>query len=490
MSANANTVSQDFCLFEADEASFDYPLFAEGIKLQQQQHQLLQEHSQHLLSPEQPVQQQYQQSSSTTTPSNPLCTPQTPSLDLLEHSNNRGNDSFGLYGYSTFVDDSNGCLNDAAAIALAHRNDSISAGNSAAQQPSVPTLVCTPFAPCTPFETPYLADFEVDGQRASAALVDEGHDRRNHGCSYPAAISLFSELDFDVSASLAGCPYGTIEPATLFMATSSSPSIKEERGFETYQRGITGIVDSSPGSSSHPATPSIQGNSSHNCSFDSLFYEYNQDRQEEEEEEENNGEDSEADSSEDSCDDADDDREFIPLRPQAMSGFKRKALDAFTSGGVSCNLDNAASSNSGYLFKRTRPELASPSGGKKRSLKTKKTAATKRFTCAYPSCERRFARLFNLHTHEKTHDPHQVRPFVCDAIQCGKRFSRKHDLQRHEASVHKGERNYCCPTCRKPFSRQDGLRRHLTVRGSICAAVATGIQDDILDETEIGWIPT
>ncbi|KAI7832716.1 hypothetical protein BC939DRAFT_381337, partial [Gamsiella multidivaricata] len=80
--------------------------------------------------------------------------------------------------------------------------------------------------------------------------------------------------------------------------------------------------------------------------------------------------------------------------------------------------------------------------------------------CIHPGCGRRFARLFNLHTHERTHDPCQVRPFVCPALHCTKAFSRKHDLQRHEASVHKGERNYKCPTCFKPFSRQDGLRRH------------------------------
>ncbi|KAI8596537.1 hypothetical protein EDD21DRAFT_296406, partial [Dissophora ornata] len=90
----------------------------------------------------------------------------------------------------------------------------------------------------------------------------------------------------------------------------------------------------------------------------------------------------------------------------------------------------------------------------------KKAVAAKRFSCIHPGCDRQFARLFNLHTHERTHDPLQVRPFVCSVAVCSKRFSRKHDLQRHEASVHKGERNYRCPTCSKPFSRQDGLRRH------------------------------
>ncbi|KAK3810148.1 MAG: hypothetical protein J3Q66DRAFT_260561, partial [Benniella sp.] len=87
------------------------------------------------------------------------------------------------------------------------------------------------------------------------------------------------------------------------------------------------------------------------------------------------------------------------------------------------------------------------------------------FVCIHPDCGRRFARLFNLHTHERTHDPHQVRPYVCEVAECGKAFSRKHDLQRHDASVHKGERNFRCDYCHRPFSRQDGLRRHLTVKG-------------------------
>ncbi|KAF9099534.1 hypothetical protein BGX29_007120, partial [Mortierella sp. GBA35] len=100
------------------------------------------------------------------------------------------------------------------------------------------------------------------------------------------------------------------------------------------------------------------------------------------------------------------------------------------------------------------------------SASVSKTAAPKRFSCSHAGCDRRFARLFNLHTHEKTHDPEQARPFLCSDAECGKAFSRKHDLQRHEASVHKGERNFACTKCLKPFSRQDGLRRHLAVKGS------------------------
>ncbi|KAG0282242.1 hypothetical protein BGZ97_009068, partial [Linnemannia gamsii] len=144
-----------------------------------------------------------------------------------------------------------------------------------------------------------------------------------------------------------------------------------------------------------------------------------------------------------SDDDDEEDDLFVPSRSAALvSGLKRKA-------------STAALSPVKKTIGLTANAAASP-----------KATATKRFSCNHPGCDRRFARLFNLHTHEKTHDPEQARPFICSDAECGKAFSRKHDLQRHEASVHKGERNFACTKCLKPFSRQDGLRRHLAVKGS------------------------
>ncbi|RUS31649.1 hypothetical protein BC938DRAFT_477373, partial [Jimgerdemannia flammicorona] len=87
----------------------------------------------------------------------------------------------------------------------------------------------------------------------------------------------------------------------------------------------------------------------------------------------------------------------------------------------------------------------------------------RRFPCKHPGCDKAFARLFNLTTHEKTHDPHREKPFSCK--DCPKTFARKHDLYRHEASVHRGERLFSCKRCTKPFSRKDALRRHVSVKG-------------------------
>ncbi|KAG0085464.1 hypothetical protein BGZ92_008965 [Podila epicladia] len=94
--------------------------------------------------------------------------------------------------------------------------------------------------------------------------------------------------------------------------------------------------------------------------------------------------------------------------------------------------------------------------------------AAKRFTCTFPGCHRLFTRLFNMRTHERTHNPNQERPFVCSEPTCGKRFSRKHDMQRHEASVHRGEGRYGCPICGRSFARRDGLQKHQAGRGGPC----------------------
>ncbi|KAG0376537.1 hypothetical protein BGX24_007587 [Mortierella sp. AD032] len=95
---------------------------------------------------------------------------------------------------------------------------------------------------------------------------------------------------------------------------------------------------------------------------------------------------------------------------------------------------------------------------KRRSLK--KDTGGRRFACEYPGCGRTFTRLYNMHSHERTHNPAAARPFACDEPNCVRSFTRKHDLQRHQNSVHLGQRRFRCDTCAKMFSRLDGLRRH------------------------------
>ncbi|KAF9327940.1 hypothetical protein BG006_008833 [Podila minutissima] len=360
MPAPINTISQDFCLFDADESSFDYPLFAAksnnislGTKQLAQLNNIF---------------------------TNPLCTPQTPSLDLVDSSSATASasfakpDAFGFDGCSAFLDDS-------------------SLAQAQAQQQQA--LLDTPFTPYldTPMETPYLTDFGLEGDKVIADTA------------YP---SLFSDFTFDFSAQ---SNVFTIEPNMLFpgdsqdiFATLPSPSFSDISG---------STLSSAPNS----PLKSLLGD----CSDD-------------------------------------EDNEFVSSRAAALvCGLKRNAA------GAEFDLTPMAKKSA------LRPALPMGFAG------AKKPAATKRFSCSHSGCDRRFARLFNLHTHEKTHDPEQARPFICPEADCAKAFSRKHDLQRHEASVHKGERNFACTTCKKPFSRQDGLRRHLAVKDSC---------------TENGWLAT
>ncbi|KAG0280719.1 hypothetical protein BGZ95_008997 [Linnemannia exigua] len=95
---------------------------------------------------------------------------------------------------------------------------------------------------------------------------------------------------------------------------------------------------------------------------------------------------------------------------------------------------------------------------KRRSVK--KDTGGRRFACEHPGCGRTFTRLYNMHSHERTHNPAAARPFACDGPNCDRSFTRKHDLQRHQNSVHLGQRRFRCDTCAKMFSRLDGLRRH------------------------------
>ncbi|KAF9187896.1 hypothetical protein BGZ51_000991 [Haplosporangium sp. Z 767] len=461
--SNSNTVSHDFPLFEKDENSFDYPLFAENTKS-------LQQHS--------TLHQATAIVSALTNNTNPLCTPQTPSLDMLDKNpcpRTASTASSGFDNYSALLDEpGNSHLATAVTLLRAHADISGTGGNGSNSsndgqcfEAPIHSLDGTPFIPYldTPYETPYLDDFCFENDCMSAAGTAEIPQQQN-------PFSLFPDLHFDISTLGGGAVYSTIEPANLLMDCAS---IKEHQ----YQQGIPPVHDiliadlscsdaeydhnNAGPSSEEPELVDQDLEDYESVEVDSLDSDDDQ-------------EDDDQNSSDEDDDDYDDD-EFIPSRSFSASGYKRKACEVFATSDRRSGTDSPLPTLSA---KRTRPQLASPFGGNtstnrrktKRTPRSKKLTATKRFSCIHPGCERRFARLFNLHTHERTHDPHQVRPFVCSDAGCSKAFSRKHDLQRHEASVHKGERNYKCPTCGKLFSRQDGLRRHHAVKGSICTTAA------------------
>ncbi|KAG0201263.1 hypothetical protein BGX33_010426 [Mortierella sp. NVP41] len=481
MSSSINTISQDFCLYEQlNDASFDYPLFAESSKLgqqsqQPQQHQQQQQQQRYL--------QQGQQGSIDAVQSTPahghvpvsipaaLCTPQTPSLELLTN-----NDSVRPNAADAETDP-----NATAVIAaLLIRQDEITHSHGHQQQqqqhyyqPNQVSLVDTPFTPYldTPFETPALSDFGLEngdfdinafanGPSLFGVDYAEGiMSTRTTGLVFTDTVPLFFEMP------------STVEPSTFFAGPIESGNVE------------SGLVQVKVEDASHDVSLFLSDASSTLSSpalSDDLTFK-------DEDGDDDNGsphfDPSALDyESDDDFDDQDKDASFSP----AAASISRKHMAK-----SACTSSN----------KRTRPTLASPYGGNKRldpsspSLSNDKFSAVKRYTCDFPGCGRGFARLFNMRTHQRTHDPNHMRPFVCEVFTCAKRFSRKHDLQRHEASVHKGERKYRCGNCDRSFSRQDGLRRHYNLKGTPCSIDQDNGAEDAFEtsdasDSENGWSAT
>ncbi|KAG0366305.1 hypothetical protein BGX24_003767 [Mortierella sp. AD032] len=333
MSAPINTISQDFCLYDADESSFDYPLFNPTAAVS--------------------VNKKIAASATAAFVSNPLCTPQTPSIDLASAPASRA------LGFDALFDDS-----------------TLTPQLSLLNTPFTPYLDTPALMDTVGLETPYL-DFGLDHTLESKLAA---------ASSAAGFSSLFPDFAFDASFEQV---YSIAPNMLLPLDQQFSPDMSD-------------IL-------SAPTSP-VKAVANH---FDYM-----------------------------ASDDEEEDDLFVDSRSAALvSGLKRKASTA--------------------AFSPAKKTIGLTANGA-----ASKATAAKRFSCNHAGCDRRFARLFNLHTHEKTHDPEQARPFICSDAECGKAFSRKHDLQRHEASVHKGERNFACTKCLKPFSRQDGLRRHLAVKGS------------------------
>ncbi|KAG0055023.1 hypothetical protein BGZ83_009793 [Gryganskiella cystojenkinii] len=596
-STSANTINQDFFLFGANEPSFDYPLFEENIKLQLQLQQLRQmrqvsptnaELTAVANTPHPSFASAIPDSSSpplvsvvTSGPSpgpasnnsnhntNPLCTPQTPSLDYIctntvsnptlgtasigtsmVSPSDRSIASFGFDSLAGFLDET---IPDAMSMNqhLQHLNlmsdqDNVAFAALLVQQQQQQQqqhvqeqqhhqqhepLINTPGSPYlqTPFETPYLHDFglprfPMDSGCASATIMslDDSPEGFHHRQGFDT-LSLFPEFDFGLLPQPHEPAFRgqhTIAPGTLQMPLPSNDATAFHSGGE-----YGGNCDTPMSSCSQPesslASPSVVQDTASHKDIDSDSVDTEDETssdhsgaplfsEEEKDETEVDTEDGDDDDDADVDIEDDDDDDYIPSRPLAMAvaRFKRKAMDEFQSKAIVTSLSPSSKENlkeecAPSPTKRTRPTLASPSGGKaiirlrlkstvaataieapkpkKRRIRKpnpSKLTAPKRFSCPHADCDLQFARLYNLRSHQRTHDPHQVRPFVCSFEECRKAFSRKHDLQRHEAAVHKGERNYGCSICAKPFSRLDGLRRHLSLKSnSPCATQAAGVSN-------------
>ncbi|KAF9907411.1 hypothetical protein EC991_010971 [Linnemannia zychae] len=112
-----------------------------------------------------------------------------------------------------------------------------------------------------------------------------------------------------------------------------------------------------------------------------------------------------------------------------------------------------------------KPELTTQTVPTENPLKRKASEvqqageeSPRQFVCAI--CGRAFSRLFNLNTHERTHDRSKARLFACPEQGCTKTFTRRNDCQRHQISIHKVTDIYSCNKCPKRFSSREELRSH------------------------------
>jgi len=153
-----NTINQDFCLFDADESSFDYPLFNGAAAATAKNTKVAQP---------------------TCNPlsffNNPLCTPQTPSIDIALNGP-AASQTFGFDSCAAFLDDS-----------------------TLTQQ----ALIDTPFTPYldtpallnTPMDTPYLADFGLEGNDVkvedAAPLLEGVPDLHAETMRIPGTVQLW-----------------------------------------------------------------------------------------------------------------------------------------------------------------------------------------------------------------------------------------------------------------------------------------------------------
>ncbi|KAJ7614994.1 hypothetical protein FB45DRAFT_842207 [Roridomyces roridus] len=92
-----------------------------------------------------------------------------------------------------------------------------------------------------------------------------------------------------------------------------------------------------------------------------------------------------------------------------------------------------------------------------------KTRRAAQYPCLSPGCDRVLTSLYTRQVHMGTHRPKVRKTFLC-TFGCGEAFTRQHDRQRHEVALHEKQCQHVCARCRRFFSSEKMLERHVCRR--------------------------
>jgi hypothetical protein len=91
---------------------------------------------------------------------------------------------------------------------------------------------------------------------------------------------------------------------------------------------------------------------------------------------------------------------------------------------------------------------------------TVKTGRRAQYPCQHPSCSRVLTSPYTRQVHMETHKVKPRKAFTC-TMGCGEVFTRQHDRHRHEVALHGKQCTHVCSRCKRFFSTQKMLDRHV-----------------------------
>ncbi|KAJ7716501.1 hypothetical protein B0H14DRAFT_3012838 [Mycena olivaceomarginata] len=120
----------------------------------------------------------------------------------------------------------------------------------------------------------------------------------------------------------------------------------------------------------------------------------------------------------------------------------------------------------------TSPALGTASG---------KNGRRAQYPCQHPSCSRVLTSPYTRQVHMGTHKIKPRKAFTC-TMGCGEVFTRQHDRHRHEVALHGKKCTHVCSRCKRFFSTEKMLNRHVC-RGHRQGAIQWPLGDDEADDT-------